>query len=366
MEDRMDNNEFAFLLHINKDDYLKHQYQKNKANYECMTIFSFIGMILFLIIFMASTIFVNNFCNKGHYIYFLLFLLNFIYYLLINFVLKKYSKYNTLFYYILVFSNLMGFAFLDIKYGFNSVASTLWGAYVLYATMILDYPKRFSTINTAFAFIFCFFVLRLKPYDIAISDVMNCFLFCVVTNLTQTYVSNEKISRFKLIEDIEHQRDTDFLTNLNNRNKTKSFVNMYVENNNQKINALFVVDLDNFKKANDTYGHDYGDKVLKEVANAMKKVFRRTDCISRIGGDEFVVFCPSLKFSKVAELHAKQLLLKIKNINIDNHKVVGASIGIAFSNETDDYHSLFLKADNALYKAKNGGRNCYRIYEDKK
>ena len=342
----------------------KYKLKIDENNHNRINILTILGMIINLTIFLFSMLFIKNFCSKGNYIYFLTFVVNLIVFVINNFLLKKDSHKNLILFYLYVFASLVLFSYLEIKYSANLTASAIWGIYIIYSIMLMDLPYRFILVNTIFALHLCFFSLNVKPFDIAVYDCVYAVTFYIITCISQLYLANERIYKLVLIEDITKQRDTDYLTKLNNRNTTEHLVDKYFKTRKDNINALFVIDLDNFKKANDTYGHAYGDEVLKAVAKSLKKVFRATDSISRLGGDEFVIFCPDLKDAKVAEEHANKLLKEIKAINIENHQIVGASIGIAFSKPEDNYHSLFVKADKALYKAKKNGKSCYVVSEE--
>ena len=130
--------------------------------------------------------------------------------------------------------------------------------------------------------------------------------------------------------------------------------------------ALLMIDLDNFKPVNDTYGHDAGDKVLMSIANMIKETIRSDDLIIRWGGDEFVVFIKqndqSLDASRVAEklLDLIQSSIKIKNGESIN---IGASIGIAVYPEHGfDVDILVQRADKAMYQVKAKAKNGFGYY----
>ena len=126
--------------------------------------------------------------------------------------------------------------------------------------------------------------------------------------------------------------------------------------------AMLIVDVDYFKSINDTYGHETGDAVLRKVAAALSAGFRNEDYVCRIGGDEFVVIMRNIDSSleKVIEDKIERLRRRISE-NSDPAPTL--SIGVAFS-EGEDPETVFRKADEALYKVKEAGRNGYRFYEE--
>ena len=127
---------------------------------------------------------------------------------------------------------------------------------------------------------------------------------------------------------------------------------------------MMLVDVDNFKTINDTYGHEVGDKVLTKLVQVLKKNFRSDDYICRIGGDEFVVF-----MVHSSEMQHNQVASKIKAINKelnepeDGLPPVTISVGITHGTEATDAVDLFEKTDAAMYQAKKNGKRTYRVHK---
>ena len=120
--------------------------------------------------------------------------------------------------------------------------------------------------------------------------------------------------------------------------------------------TLLVIDVDYFKTINDTYGHDVGDNVLKEIANLIRDYVRKTDFCVRWGGEEFVVLATSTQQDK-ALIMAQNLRVAIENHNFGIDQNVTISIGLTSLEEGDQLESFIRKADKALYRAKQSGRN---------
>jgi diguanylate cyclase (GGDEF)-like protein len=140
-------------------------------------------------------------------------------------------------------------------------------------------------------------------------------------------------------------------------------VNKAAENNGE-LTVLFL-DLDGFKKVNDTLGHDVGDLLLQEVATRLKSCTREVDTVARLAGDEFTIILsqtPKKKAVGVAERILEELQ---KPFSINNNQVmVTTSIGIAlYSEHGPDSETLMKYADKAMYQAKKHGKNNYRIYK---
>jgi diguanylate cyclase (GGDEF)-like protein len=129
------------------------------------------------------------------------------------------------------------------------------------------------------------------------------------------------------------------------------------------VGAFYIMDLDHFKEANDTYGHQCGDEILQKFSAALKEVFRQSDCIGRFGGDEFVVFIAGELTRAAVERKARQTLEAVRHIVVENADVeITASIGIAmYPEHGDNYDYLFNAADRALYQVKSEGRDGYSV-----
>ncbi len=116
-------------------------------------------------------------------------------------------------------------------------------------------------------------------------------------------------------------------------------------------------DIDNFKKINDSYGHDFGDKALKLVANALKETIRGTDICARFGGEEFVFILPDCP--KVMAINIAQNIRKsIENIELKRgDKYIRLSVSIGLTSSVDALESMIKRADELMYDAKHSGKN---------
>lgn len=157
---------------------------------------------------------------------------------------------------------------------------------------------------------------------------------------------------------VQAQRDD--LTGLFARNHACEEIKRHLLALDKKKAALLVLDLDTFKKINDSYGHLYGDKMLKAVAARLKSSVRNSDIVARIGGDEFLVY---MEYEVDIERLVERIFHKVSG-SYDGFEV-SVSIGVALASGSDvTYEELFLHADQALYAGKHAGRNQYRFYDD--
>ena len=124
--------------------------------------------------------------------------------------------------------------------------------------------------------------------------------------------------------------------------------------------AILFIDIDHFKRINDSYGHDAGDVVLRETAKIIHNNTRAADRFVRWGGEEFVLYCENTN-PQQALLIAEKIRLSIESANILYNSAaipITTSVGIGVALASEDFDHLFKRTDQALYKAKNMGRNC--------
>lgn len=154
---------------------------------------------------------------------------------------------------------------------------------------------------------------------------------------------------------------TDQLTGLRNRLGIRDalYENMKIWKESRAPFSLILMDIDHFKQVNDRFGHEAGDNILKAVATLLTKSTRRTDCLARWGGEEFVMICRDTNVEG-ARAVAEHLREKLEQANIHPKFKITASFGVASLTKAD-VNDLFKRADQVLYEAKSHGRNCVRV-----
>lgn len=161
---------------------------------------------------------------------------------------------------------------------------------------------------------------------------------------------------------LQSQADRDPLTSVFNRRyfETKAAEKIAKAHENKEDFAILMIDADNFKKVNDTFGHKIGDKVLIELASVCERSLRQDDLVARYGGEEFVVFLSKVT-PQIAKLVADRLRQAIAQVVVyaDDGKPVNftVSIGVAPSGISDNVNVMIKMADDAMYAAKQNGRN---------
>jgi len=184
-------------------------------------------------------------------------------------------------------------------------------------------------------------------------------------------LKNEIKDRLLAEERLFHFAYYDALTKIYNRKKILEEINLLIDNKDENFAILFI-DLDNFKSANDNYGHGLGDLLLIEVSKRLNNNIGPRDIVGRSGGDEFIVVIRDIKCPSVAKAIANKLMQLISNVFVynDKHIYIGASIGISlFPEHGATVYTLIKNADLAMYEVKNnGGYGCTlysKIMKDK-
>lgn len=175
--------------------------------------------------------------------------------------------------------------------------------------------------------------------------------------------------RKKTVERLHFLANYDFLTGLPNRGLAMDRLSQCVENARRTNTtcALFFMDLDGFKKVNDTLGHSAGDQLLKVMATRLQTCLRKSDTVARLGGDEFIIITQNFKSkSNIAVLADKIIKTVAEPVMLNSQQVkVTTSIGISlFSAEEDDVSTLIQKSDRAMYNAKRRGKNRWCLYQE--
>ena len=178
------------------------------------------------------------------------------------------------------------------------------------------------------------------------------------TDITEHKAAEEKL-RFQAYHDA--------LTGLPNRLMYTEHLELALPQarRREQMCGIMMMDLDRFKLVNDTYGHEFGDKLLITVAKRLRECVRREDTLARMGGDEFTLLLPLVDDIKnVAHVAEKILAAFARPVTIDGKDLfVTPSLGISlFPNDGHDAETLLKNADAAMYRAKESGRNAYRFF----
>lgn len=164
---------------------------------------------------------------------------------------------------------------------------------------------------------------------------------------------------------MEYLANTDSLTQISNRRNflKKGEYEFMLAHKYKHTFSLLLLDIDHFKLVNDTYGHDVGDEVLKQITKTIKENIRKSDVFARYGGEEFILLLRKTDLDKSMPI-AEKIRLSIEEMTMPEHLSdvkVTMSVGVVeYSSKYKAFYELIIKADEALYKAKDDGRNCVR------
>jgi diguanylate cyclase (GGDEF)-like protein len=194
---------------------------------------------------------------------------------------------------------------------------------------------------------------------ILIENQISQLLKSITDKQTREKLLELKMSMNRMVTKLDRLANRDRLTKLYNRRYFDEELDKEFERSARyKYSiSLFMIDIDNFKKINDTYGHQKGDQVLSSIAAIVTGKMRLNDLVARYGGEEFVVILPEASSDNSANIAEKIR----RQIETDSKEKTGlqvtVSIGCASRNKNDTPESLIKKADKALYEAKKNGKN---------
>lgn len=210
--------------------------------------------------------------------------------------------------------------------------------------------------------------INMEQLDFLIRDMANSTSNMIASNrhlMQDLATTRSEVQILKeQLQEAKQQAKTDTLTELANR---KAFFDLLEEMEksgelHSGTHSLFMLDIDNFKAVNDKYGHLLGDKVIKAVAQVLKKHTKGKDFPARIGGEEFIVLLPDTNITgaMVAADNIRRTIESARIVNPRNKQEISqvtVSIGVTEFMPNDDIESVIARADKALYGAKNDGRN---------
>ena len=221
---------------------------------------------------------------------------------------------------------------------------------------------KHEVINTEISEIYTLsknFSLMLNELNIKTNNLINHELMLKDLNETLELKVKQRTSELQGMKDsLEKLARTDALTSLHNRYSLMELLKVEISRSNRYNEALSIMmlDIDFFKKVNDTYGHDVGDNVLVSFSNLIKKNLRDIDIAARYGGEEFFIILPNteLEYSKI---FAERLKQKVSEYLFEDVGNITISIGLAEFKSDETIATLFKRVDSLLYKSKNDGRN---------
>ncbi|MCB8815011.1 GGDEF domain-containing protein [Desulfosporosinus shakirovi] len=265
-------------------------------------------------------------------------------------------------------------SFLYFSRNYFYILSHLFYVYLVLISMISNH--KLSMVYSSYtAICYIFLVIIHEHMALATLDVIvHISLFYLLGHIMSTIVNeiNKLESRMcYMYNDLEHKNNLlsemvskDFLTNLNNHKTFYIYYKDIILRSCESKSAfgLAILDIDDFKKINDTYGHLAGDKILQEISFLIQANIRKNDVVARYGGEEFAILFPDTSAKDSADICERiRNIIETHVISVDNQSIsVTISGGVAGGICTDPYYrnnNLFDSADQLLYKAKSEGKN---------
>lgn len=195
------------------------------------------------------------------------------------------------------------------------------------------------------------FALILFPFDLAIRFAITYIMTCYFADLVVATMDT-------LQKQLTEQAETDPLTGAYNRRHMHGHLTQAIEQHRRGLSSVSIIaiDIDHFKKVNDTLGHETGDTILKSLVSVLNKRVRKLDIIFRIGGEEFIVLARNIT-SDQAHVFAESLRLHVEEAKLLETMPLTISIGVASYKNNEDMDTWLRRADDFLYQAKQHGRN---------
>lgn len=285
--------------------------------------------------------------------------------------IKKIKNYKYLEHFVTVYEMVGFLLFLLVFYEYENPDYLIqcYGVMILILAVFMV-PNRWINMIGVSLFIVITFNLFYFYYmeNVNISEFYAGIVYSLLV-LMLSSVFAYRNSRYKRIhyfdtKELIRLSTTDSLTGIYNRAKFNEEFKQYVclsKKNNTSLSVI-IIDFDDFKGINDTYGHLIGDYVLVECSNLIKKNIRESDIFARWGGEEFVLVLPDMDIKNAFEL-GERLRGKIENHEFDKELKITCSFGIAELSIDDDTRTILQKADQTLYAAKNSGKNKVMLYQ---
>ena len=201
--------------------------------------------------------------------------------------------------------------------------------------------------------------------DLVVAIYLSCAGMAIITvQVNQSYVTDRnRIAA--LAEKLNDMSNRDALTGAYNRRYIQTYLERELElvKRTGKEISILVIDIDHFKKINDTFGHRFGDQVLIKLCETVSENLRKYDILVRMGGEEFLVVLNSIDFESSYD-SATRIKDAVSNMQFENGTKVTVSIGLAQAKHEDTTDTIIDRADSCLYKAKRSGRNAVVTEED--
>lgn len=348
---------FQNIITVNQEfEILQNDVQN--SNYLILLIASVFSFLSFFFLFLITLFSLENRFSPVSYLYISYSLVCLLFLIINVLILQKRKKFLIFFIYLFMIF-LFSFAFyLDIYKNREHPFSIFNGILFIVPVLFIDkiYRLNFFTLIITIFFIILSFLI--KPYEVAMKDMINAFVFLFLEIIFCTYFVYIRLRDFLILHSTEREDFDDLMGILNKKALIREITKHLLISKTSGL--LILIDFKNFKQINDFYGMDFGDSILKLISEELKKIFRNNDVIGRYAGDKIIVFMPKISNTDVGKIRSKMFLTQMEeNIQIpQNAFTLTANIGITSCSEYGETtKSLLKKAETALTSAKTKGFN---------
>lgn len=341
------------------NEYQDEIYKRNCRNIQAFAL----GGILV----MAAILFVGSLLSHltAFVFEYFIFLVYFIaVYGLVRLCIKKQVKHILAVYYICVTPVFLGGILLGTVLDPKQPAIIIMVLLCVLTLFIIDYPIRIFAVLIIVAVVFVFFSYNFKSIKIFQTDFWDIVTFLCISIGVNYLTLMDRVESAYNYTLVRKKSEIDSLTGLLNRGIGEKRMGDRLKK--QIKGAFIIIDIDDFKQFNDDYGHQIGDEVICQVANALTETFLPTDVVWRLGGDEFAVFANDLVDEDICNMRLRKLKKSLKGIQTSYPEIldVGVSIGCTICHEPEiGFEQLYKLSDVALYEAKDQGKGRHVIYE---
>ena len=347
---------------IEKEEYQAVKKSAYVSNFNVWKLLHVLMAGVFTVLFVSSLI--SELLRQNMFFYLALMIYSIIATVLFFFILKKDSIISQLVIYLSI-SALFVFSAL-ITQNKPDVPATTFIVFLLITPMfMIDKPYYMAIELGVASLVFLVWMYYVKSYDVYLMDMINVLIFLGVGIFIHIIANSVRIKEFVLTRQINIQKDLDDLTGLQNKGAITRQINEYLNDKSKDKGLMFLLDIDGFKKINDTFGHDVGDVVLNKLGVFLKNKFINGEIVGRFGGDEFIIFIKDVNDKE----HAGQIATEVVDgaasfISYPNQvEPISISMGISiYRGSEKNYSEIFKKADIALYQTKANKRIHYSFY----
>ena len=348
---------------IEKDEYNALKKDAYVSNFKVWRILHFLMAAVFGGMFVASLFVAPMTSNRSFYLTALIYTGIAIVFF---FLLKKDSIVAQFFIYLSI-SVLFVLGCMLAQNRPDSPAVTFIVILIVTPMFMIDKPF-FMTIELCVASsVFLIWMHGVKPYEVWQVDLLNTIPFTIVGCFLNVIANSIRIKEFVLTRQIRIQKDTDELTGISNKGALTREINEFLDDKTTDKGLMLLLDCDHFKSINDTYGHDVGDSVIRQIGQFLGKLVNTNVIAGRFGGDDFVLFVKNTNDPDTARKMAEKISSGISaSVKLPvNDKKISVSIGISIYNGLEtNYSEIFNKSDMAMYKAKADPLTRYCIFDE--